>query len=75
MGIRTVVGLPAAALGTMIGLVLLANAHLYGWPGAVGGVVLAAAGIALGLRCFRGAPSAANPAAAGACPDSGDNRE
>lgn len=48
-----VVGLPAAALAVMLGLVLVVNAHIFGWPGVVGGIALGAGGIGLGVRCFR----------------------
>ena len=70
--IRTFAGLPVAALATMIGIVLLVNAHVYGWPGVTAGVLLAAAGIVLGVRCFRADASAANHPAATGCPESGE---
>ena len=77
-GVRTVLGLPAAALATMVGIVLVINAHVYGWPGVIGGLLLAAAGVALGVHCFRfsRADSSAipRPAATG-CPESGEIHE
>lgn len=74
-GIRTVLGLPAAALATMLGIVLAINAHAYGWPGVAAGILLAAAGVALGVHCFRADSSAVPHPAATGCPESGDNRE
>ncbi len=80
-GIRTVLGLPAAALATMVGIVLVINAHVYGWPGVVAGSLLAVAGVALGVhcfrcfRCFRADSSAASQPAATGCPESGEIRE
>ena len=77
-GIRTVLGLPAAALATMVGIVLVINAHVYGWPGVSGGILLAVAGVALGVhcfRCFRADSSAASQPAATGCPESGEVRE
>ncbi len=77
-GVRTVLGLPASALATMVGVVLVINAHVYGWPGVAAGLLLAAAGVALGVHCFRfsRADSSAvpHPAATG-CPESGEIRE
>lgn len=74
-GIRTVLGLPAAALATMVGIVLVINAHVYGWPGVAAGLLLAAAGVALGIHCFRADSSAAPHSAATGCPKSGEIRE
>ena len=73
--VRTFAGLPAAALATMVGIVLIVNAHVYGWPGVAAGVLLAAAGIVLGVRCFRADTSAANHPAATGCPESGEMHE
>lgn len=75
VGIRTVLGLPASALATMVGIVLVINAHVYGWPGVVGGLLLAAAGVALGVHCFRADSSADPHPAATGCPNSGEIRE
>lgn len=74
-GIRTVLGLPAAALATMVGIVLVINAHVYGWPGVAAGILLAAAGVALGVHCFRADSSAVAHPAATRCPESGETRE
>lgn len=74
-GIRTVLGLPAAALATMVGIVLVINAHVYRWPGVAAGILLAAAGVALGVHCFRADSSAAAHPAATGCPESGETRE
>ena len=74
-GVRTVLGLPAAALATMVGIVLVINAHVYGWPGVVGGLLLAAAGVALGVHCFRADSSAVPRPAATGFPESGEIRE
>ena len=74
-GVRTVLGLPAAALATMVGVVLVINAHVYGWPGVVGGLLLAAAGVAFGVHCFRADSSAVPHTAATGCPESGEIRE
>ena len=74
-GIRIVLGLPAAALAVMVGIVLVINAHVYGWPGVVGGLLLAAAGGALGVHCFRADSSAVPRPAATGCPESGEIRE
>jgi len=74
-GIRIVLGLPAAALAAMVGIVLVINAHEYGWPGVVGGLLLAAAGVALGVHCFRADSSAVPRPAATGCPESGEIRE
>ncbi|MXW67779.1 MAG: hypothetical protein F4Z72_12375 [Gemmatimonadales bacterium] len=74
-GVRTVLGLPAAALATMVGVVLVINAHVYGWPGVVGGLLLAAAGVALGVHCFRADSSAVPRPAATGCPESGEIHE
>lgn len=52
-GLRTRAGLPAASLACLVGIVLVVNAHLYGWPGVAGGIALTAAGVALGVYCFR----------------------
>ncbi|MDE2944448.1 MAG: hypothetical protein OXT63_09630 [Gemmatimonadota bacterium] len=74
-GIRTVLGLPAAALATMVGIVLVINAHVYGWPGVAAGIFLAAAGVALGVHCFRADSSAVPHPAAKGCPESGEIHE
>lgn len=85
-GLRTIAGLPTAALAAMVGVVLVVNAHLFGWPGVAGGGALTAGGIALGIRCFRPRPvhgddhndhndhNDDNRAAAGGRPDSGEHR-
>lgn len=73
--LRTVPGLPAAALAVMVGIVLVVNVHVYGGPGVVAGVLLAAAGIALGIYCFRPASNAADHPAADGCPESGGIQE
>ena len=72
-GLRTLAGLPAAALASMVGVALVVNAHLFGWPGAAGGIALIAGGIALGVYCFRPRPTDTNPAAAAGRPDSGEH--
>lgn len=74
-GVRTVLGLPAAALATMVGIVLVINAHVYGWPGVAAGILLAGAGVALGVHCFRADSSAVPQHAANGCPESGEIRE
>lgn len=74
-GIRTVLGLPAAALASMVGIVLVINAHVYGWPGVAAGILLAAAGVALGVHCFRADSSAVPHPAAKGCPESGEIHE
>ena len=71
-GMRVIAGLPAAALAVMVGVVLVVNAHLFGWPGVAGGVALGAGGIALGVYCFRPRSSDTNREAAAGCPDPGE---
>ena len=56
MAVRTAVLLPSAALAVMLGIVFVVNMHRYGWIGAVGGIVLLAGGIALGIRVFKQPP-------------------
>lgn len=74
-GIRVVLGLPAAALAAMVGIVLVINAHAYGWPGVAAGIFLAAAAVALGIHCFRADSSAVSHPAATSCPESGEIHE
>ena len=71
-GLRTIAGLPAAALASMVGVVLIVNAHLFGWPGTAGGIALTAGGIALGVYSFRPPSSDTNREAAAGRPDSGE---
>ena len=52
---RVVVGLPAASLAVMLGIVFIVNASRYGPLGVVGGVALTVSGLLLGRRCFRSA--------------------
>ena len=70
--LRTLAGLPVAAFASMVGAVLVVNAHLFGWPGAAGGIALTAGGIALGVYCFRPRPTDTNRAAAAGRPDPGE---
>ena len=51
--IQLTVGLPSAALATMLGIVYVVNAHRFGWIGIAAGVVLIAGGIYLGIASFR----------------------
>lgn len=74
-GFRTLAGLPAAALACLVGIVLVVNAHLYGWPGVAGGIALTAAGVALGVYCFRPPRTDTNGAAAAGRPASGEQPE
>ena len=77
--LRTLPGLPVSALAVMVGIVLVINVHVYGALGAVAGVILSAAGIALGIHSFGihsfgAASTAADPPAADGCPESGEDQ-
>ena len=75
VGVWTVLGLPAAAIATMVGIVLVINAHVYGWPGVAAGILLALAGVWLAVHGFRADSSAIPDPAAAGCPESGEIRE
>ena len=50
---RVVVGLPAASLAVMLGIVFIVNASRYGPLAVVAGVASTALGLVIGRRCFR----------------------